>query len=79
MASTTLVTCDICKATISTPKKERDKIPVVFLTEQTEGRYTTPHITFETMDICDTCKQKLIADMPLVAEGAQGYNRYSWR
>lgn len=79
MSQTTTTNCDICAAAIIRPEKEPAKIQVVFNTEQTEGKYTTPHLYLQNMDICPECLQRLINEHPLIASGAQGYNRYEWR
>jgi len=76
MATITTHTCDICKKPAT---KLQQKTPVVFLTEQTEGRPCTPYITIETIDLCDGCSQRIIGSYPLTAYGAQGSNTYEWR
>lgn len=76
MATITKHTCDLCKEPATKLKKQ---IPVVFLTEQTEGRSCTPHITIETLDLCDRCLQRIVDSYPLTAYGAQGSNTYEWR
>lgn len=74
--TTTTVSCDICKGPNAKPFKN---MPVCFMTEQTEGRYTTPHLSLESMDMCVECHDKLVNSLPLIGEGAQGFNRYAWR
>lgn len=76
MATITTHICDICKGTA---KNLKHKIPVVFTTEQTEGRPCKPHLMIEIIDICDGCLQKVVDSYPLTAYGAQGSNTYEWR
>lgn len=76
MASRTIYSCDVCgRESANTAKKS---IPVVFLTEQTEGRSTTPYLTTTTVDICPGCEQRLVRSFPLTASGAQGHNTFEW-
>jgi hypothetical protein len=76
MATITRYTCDVCK---NTATKLKQKVPVVFLTEQTEGRSCKPHLTMETLDLCDGCMERIVKSYPLTAYGAQGNNTYEWR
>lgn len=64
--------CDICG-------KEAKDIkhliyPVIFQTEQTEGRNVEPYIYNTNIDVCPNCCKKILK---LSATGAQGYNSYS--
>lgn len=74
---TTIVSCDVCghdndqDNPVSTVK-----IPVVFETEQTEGRPTKPYISHETIDLCKQCVSRVIEQFPLRATGCQGHNSY---
>lgn len=69
------VVCDI---------KECDKeafkvnltIPVKFMTEQTEGRSTDPHISEETLDLCEDHYQTYFNSLSITGYGAQGNNSY---
>ena len=65
--------CDICKSVNNV--KER-KVPVIFTTEQTEGRSHHPYFEFAIMDICLMCMDKLLSGIALYAYGAQGFNTY---
>lgn len=56
--------------------KLKQTVQVVFTTEQTEGRPTSPHLSSETMDLCDSCAQRLIERWPIRGAGAQGHNTY---
>ena len=65
--------CDICK-------KEADittiNYPVVFHTEQTEGRSCKPYISQEKIDLCFDCLKKSLTIHGL---GCQGFNEYEIR
>lgn len=67
----TIVKCDICG-------KEENvravKYPVLFTTEQTEGRCCTPYLSYQELDLCDECIDKVVK---VKGWGAQGYNHYS--
>jgi hypothetical protein len=76
MATITSHTCDLCKEPAT---KLRQCVPVVFTTEQTEGRPCKPHLTMETLDLCEGCLQRITGGCPLTAHGAQGCNTYVWR
>jgi len=76
MATITNHTCDLCK---EPAKFLQQRLPVVFLTEQTEGRSCKPHLTTETFDICEKCMQRIVDSYPLTGYGAQGSNTYEWR
>ena len=63
--------CDVCK-------KEVERIttvnyPVIFHTEQTEGRSCSPYISKEKLDLCDECAERVLM---LDGWGAQGVNSY---
>lgn len=64
--------CDICG------KEEKDIkricYPVVFQTEQTEGKSVKSYISNTNIDVCPSCCEKILK---LSATGAQGYNHYS--
>lgn len=76
MATITTHTCDLCR---NTATKLKQNIPVVFMTEQTEGRPCKPHLTTESLDLCDGCLERVVDSYPLTAYGAQGSNTYEWR
>lgn len=61
------------------PQWKTVTMPVIFLTEQTEGTPCKPHFSNETFDMCPDCYQKFIDTYPITAWGAQGFNRYKWR
>lgn len=76
MATITKYTCDICQ---EPAKFLQQRVPVVFITEQTEGRPCRPHLTAKTLDLCERCFQRIVDSYPLKASGAQGTNTYEWR
>lgn len=66
--------CDVCK-------KEVEKIttvnyPVIFHTDQTEGRSCSPYISQEKLDLCNECTERILM---LDGWGAQGVNSYDTR
>lgn len=68
--------CDVCS-------KEKDiksiNIDVVFLTDQTEGRYCEPYLSREKIDICEDCMIIVLSGKYIFGTGAQGYNKYSFK
>ena len=64
------VTCDICHKV--KPCLQVD-YPVVFLTDQTEGRPCKPYIATQSLDICPECAT---GSLSITALGAQGHNCY---
>lgn len=75
MSTVTLHKCDICGGDATELKKQ---IQVVFITEQTEGRPTSPHLSNETLDLCKVCLDRLVRSHPLRGSGAQGFNTFEW-
>lgn len=69
--------CDVCKERVNL--NFFAKIPVIFVTEQTEGRPIKPYIDMATLDLCDTCKDRVLDGNFIFAAGAQGYNRYYFK
>ena len=65
--------CDICK-------KEAEviavKYPVIFHTEQDEGRSVKPYVSPQTIDMCQECLHKALV---VHGYGAQGFNHYEIR
>lgn len=63
--------CDIC----GEEKIEVQTInyPVLFITEQTEGRSTDSYISQQNIDVCKMCLGKVVK---IQGEGAMGYNNY---
>lgn len=64
--------CDICGADLSLPIMSVS-YPVIFHTEQDEGRNTDPYISQQKLDICESCKTKILK---LNGWGAQGHNKF---
>ena len=63
--------CDVCKKEVE--KVTEVNYPVIFHTDQTEGRSCSPYISKEKLDLCDECAEKLLI---LHGWGAQGINQY---
>lgn len=65
-----IYTCDICH-------KECDvqevMYPVMFTTEQTEGRSVKPYISYEKIDMCAECLKKAINIKGARAVGVNAY------
>jgi hypothetical protein len=76
MATITAHTCDLCR---EPAKWLQQRIPVIFTNKQTEGRPCKPHLTSDTLDLCEKCLQRIVDSYPLTAHGAQGCNTYEWR
>ena len=64
--------CDICGAECENVKQIN--YPVIFHTDQTEGRSCNPYISNQNIDACNNCCEKILK---LSAVGAQGYNQYT--
>lgn len=77
MASKTTYTCDLCGKEMYSSNTR--VLPVAFITEQTEGRPTKPYISNDKVDVCSSCLALFIDRLPVVGEGAQGYNVFRWR
>ena len=77
MSTITKVICDIHNCTEEAFHKQKT-LSVRFMTEQNEGRSTTPYLSGEKMDMCEEHYQQYIDSLTLVAYGAQGYNEISF-
>ncbi len=66
-----IVTCDLCK--FINDKCKKIKYPVVFTTEQNEGRRCDPYISYDEIDVCPSCERKILM---VRATGAMGHNDY---
>ena len=64
------IICDCCKLEKPTQKV---KYPVLFLTEQTEGRSVKPYISYQDLDMCKDCMK---VNITIAGTGAMGYNEY---
>ncbi|NJO49795.1 MAG: hypothetical protein HC840_10490 [Leptolyngbyaceae cyanobacterium RM2_2_4] len=76
MSSITKHYCDVCK---KEAKVENKSLPVIFTTEQTEGRSTKPYLSDAKLDICEDCKNHITTGNFLWAHGAMGYNTYYFK
>lgn len=65
--------CDVCRREVD--HLTEVKYPVIFHTEQTEGKPCSPYISYNKIEFCTECYGKA---MRLHGEGAQGYNDYSF-
>lgn len=71
---TKVCSCDLCKNTVQDETHLTNlKIPVKFLTEQTEGRACEPYFINKSFDLCELCLDKVTV---VLGQGAQGYNDY---
>jgi len=68
-----IYSCDVCKKETEV-KKER--IQVIFTTEQDEGRSTEPYLSDQNIDICKDCKKTVLEGKYIYASGAMGFNEY---
>ena len=64
------IICDCCKKEKPTQKV---KYPVLFTTEQTEGRAVAPYISYQELDLCESC---IRLNVGIAGSGAMGYNEY---
>lgn len=69
-----LCSCDVCKK--ETDKVTEVKYPVIFHTEQTEGKPCSPYISYDKIDLCDDCADRVLL---LDGWGGQGCNKYKIR
>lgn len=65
--------CDICGNEIPSEDYIKIKYPVIFYTDQTEGRSCAPYIDETTLEVCIPCAKKILR---VTATGAQGLNYY---
>ena len=63
--------CDVCKKEVENVTEVN--YPVIFHTEQTEGKCCSQYISKEKLELCDECAEKLLM---LHGWGAQGLNHY---
>lgn len=70
-----VVTCDVCRKRID-GKVVSGIFPVIFHTDQTEGRGCDPYLTWQTLDMHEDC---VIKATNIHGSGAQGYNDYQLR
>jgi len=78
MATMIITKCDIDKCkNINNVKNE--KIQVIFQTEQTEGRNCKPYLSIVSIDLCSSCKEKVLNGNAIMAYGAQGFNSFIFK
>lgn len=65
--------CDLCN---KESEIKQFKLPVKWLTEQTEGRNVKPYFLEEQLDLCEECLDKVTS---LEAWGAQGFKNFKLR
>lgn len=65
------VTCDLCGSECD--EFAEVSYPVVFDTDQTEGRGCKPYISQKKIDVCPSCAKKVLM---VRASGAMGFNKY---
>lgn len=68
--------CDLCEKVLES--QDEVDVHVKFLTEQTEGKDTTPYIIRTKIDMCGTCHQRYLDNLPILGRGAMGHNTYNW-
>lgn len=72
--------CDVCKSVFTEEEYNEgkkishfDQFPVIFRSDQTEGRPCEPYISLEKIDLCRSCALKSVN---LIGYGASGCNTY---
>ena len=68
--------CDVCKQEV--PIKEK-QIPIIFTTDQTEGRSCKPYLELIKIDVCLECEKKVLEGNFVYGTGAQGHNQYGFK
>ena len=68
--------CDICAEEVPKPDEKSRAFQVIFTTEQTEGRRVRPHLSYEIIDICNECMDRILKGEAVYGAGAQGHNNY---
>lgn len=69
-----IITCDLCGSKVDGIVNV--SYPVLFMTDQNEGRSCVPYIEEKKLDLCPECLEK---SCRITAQGAQGYNIYFMR
>lgn len=62
--------CDICK---SESNCQNITYPVLFLSDQTEGRPCKPYISLQKIDVCEMCLKDVVR---ISGYGCQGHNTF---
>ena len=78
MATVSKTYCDVKGCNLEAFHKDKT-VGVVFYTEQTEGRSTTPYLTGVKLDFCKEHYQHYIDMFQFIATGAQGNNTYTFK
>lgn len=65
--------CDICKKETNEKDCFRVNYPVIFTTNQTDGKECKAYIEQKQIDICRRCADKVLK---ITASGCQGCNDY---
>ena len=80
MAKIEYSVCDIdkCQNKVSEDYQKR-LVPIIFTTEQTEGRTVTPYLAINKLDICKEHYDHISKGNFIYAHGAQGYNTYYFK
>ena len=68
--------CDVCNSEESV---RTESIQVIFTTEQTEGKSTSPYLYNVKMDICKVCLSHILSGNMLFGHGAQGNNKFYFK
>lgn len=63
--------CDICEK--ETSNGLNISYPIIWLTDETEGRSTIPYISNKKIDVCRECASKILK---VSGSGAMGFNKY---
>lgn len=71
-----IIKCDICGEEVKSDGHQNCRMPVVFLTEQTQGTPVQPYLDSVVVDICGNCFDKYMKNFPFTATGAMGNNTY---
>lgn len=58
---------------------ERMSIPVVFSNNQDDGVNCSPYFSYNTLDICPECYERLLSEYPIKGIGMQGNNSYEFK
>lgn len=64
--------CDVCGKEVE--HAESVTVPVLWKTEQNEGRPCKPYIRCERLDLCEECLHNVLV---LEASGCMGHNEFS--
>lgn len=66
--------CDLCKRECAEKALQSFSYPVIFYTDQTEGKLCEPYVSHTKLEVCQKCCGKILK---VSATGAQGYNEYT--